>query len=147
MKNKLKNEQTIGFHRLKKIKKRAGATLVEALLALAIFSVFTIGSTQLIFMHRKTMDMASDYYTAANIAKNRLEFARTFDSSKLLKLNEVSLRIDASGNPLTEGHFCRTTTIGPLNNGVYQLTVTVKVMDRKTLSFDGPGQTLTSYIR
>lgn len=148
MKNRHTNERSTGFQRLgkKKRKNRAGTTLVEALIAMAVFAVFTTGSCKLLVAHRKLMDMARDHYTAANIAKNRYEMARTFDFEQLADLGEDALVVDASGMASDHGHFRRTTEITLLNTNAYELTITVNIQNRKTLAFDTAEQTITTYL-
>ncbi|VGO19156.1 type IV pilus modification PilV family protein [Pontiella sulfatireligans] len=130
----------------KKHKSRSGTTLVEALIALALFAFFTTGACKLIVTQRMTLDLARDYYTAANIAKNRMELARTFDFDQIQGLNETALSVDKNGFPAVRGAFSRTTTIGTIGTNLYEFAVTVRVRNRKTLEFSGDGQSISTYI-
>jgi len=131
---------------LEKIRNRAGATLVEALLAMAIFAVFTIGACKLLVSQRKLLDIARDHYTAANIAKNRMELLRTFDFEQIPQLAEDPVRIDGNGIPSTIGHFTRSTIINPLSTNLYELAITVQIQNRKTLEFDTAEETISTYV-
>ena len=125
---------------------RAGTTLLESLIAMAIFAVFTTGSCKLLVSHRKLLDMARDHYTAANIAKNRMELLRTFDYEQIPALAEGPIRTDENGIPSTLGHFSRITTVNTLSTNLYELAITVKIQNRKTLAFDKAEQTINTYI-
>ncbi len=127
-------------------KSRAGATFVEALIALAIFAVFTTGSFKVLVARRNIMDMSRDRYIAANLAKNRLELVRTFDFGQIPQLAETDIRIDNSGIPSTEGKFLRATDITTLSTNLLQLAISVKIQNRRTLEFDGPEEVLNTYI-
>ncbi|NNJ71466.1 MAG: hypothetical protein HKP10_09310 [Kiritimatiellales bacterium] len=130
----------------KKSKNCAGATFVEALIALAIFAVFTTGSFKVLVARRNIMDMSRDRYIASNIAKNRLELVRTFDFDQIPQLAESPVRIDNSGIPAAEGKFLRETDITTLNTNLLQLAISVKILNRRNLTFDGPEEVLNTYV-
>ena len=146
MRTNLQNKPQDGDQAMKKSKKRTGTTLIEALIAMAIFSIFTTGSCKLLIAHRKIMDMARDHYTAANIAKNRYEMARTFDFAQISDLSESAIMVDGNGIASDHGHFLRTTEISLLNTNAYELTITVNIQNRKTLAFDSAEQTISTFI-
>ena len=127
-------------------RKRSGTTLVEALMAIAIFAVFVTGTCKLLVSHRQLLDLSRDRYTAANIAKNRMELVRTFDFDQIPKLNESTLRVDDSGIPDNAGHFRRTTTVTSVSSNLCELVVTVEIQNRKTLAFSGVDETVTTYV-
>jgi Tfp pilus assembly protein PilV len=131
---------------LEKIRTRAGTTMLEALIAMTIFAIFTTGACKLLVSHRTMLDMARDHYTAANIAKNRMELLRTFNFEQIPALNEKAIRTDENGIPSALGHFSRSTTVSTLNTNIYELAITVKVQNRRTLAFDVAEQTLNTYI-
>lgn len=126
--------------------KRAGSTLIEALVAMSIFAVFIAGTSQLLVSYRSILDLARSHYTAANIAKNRMELVRTFDFDQIPQLTETGITVNDSGIPSVLGHFRRSTTISTLNTNLYELAITVQVQDRKTLAFDDSGETLSTFI-
>lgn len=127
-------------------RKRAGSTFIEALVAMSIFAVFITGACQLLISHRQILDMARDHYTAANIAKNRMELIRTFDFDQIPQLAETAVRVNDSGVAATDGHFRRLTTINVLNTNLYELAITVQIQDRKTLAFSESEETINTYI-
>ncbi|MCF7864854.1 MAG: prepilin-type N-terminal cleavage/methylation domain-containing protein [Kiritimatiellales bacterium] len=129
-----------------KSKKCAGSTFIEALVAMSIFAIFITGACQLLVSHRKIMDMARDHYTAANIAKNRLELVRTFDFDQIPQLTESAIVVNDAGIASTQGHFRRSTTVNTLNTNLYELAITVKIKDRKTLVFNETGETISTYV-
>lgn len=129
-----------------KNKSRAGVTIIEAMMALAIFAVFTTGTCKLLTANRKILDMARDHYIAANLAKDRMELTRTFAFDQIPELAENQLRIDDSGIPSTTGHFRRTTDITTINSNLYQLAITVDIQNRKTLQFAPAQQTISTYV-
>ena len=90
--------------------------------------------------------MARDHYTAANIAKNRMELIRTFDFDQIPQLAETAVRVNDSGVAATDGHFRRLTTINVLNTNLYELAITVQIQDRKTLAFSESEETINTYI-
>ncbi len=130
----------------KKSDRRAGVTLVETIVALAVLSVFTTGVCKLLLSHRKMSDMARAHYTAINIAKNRLELVRTFDFDQVGNFIEDKVVVDASGVPSTEGNYRRTTQIGTVSANLLELTVTVDLRNRKTLAFTPAKEVLATYI-
>ncbi len=125
---------------------RSGATLIEAILAVTIFAAFMTGTSKVLVSQKKVLDMARDHYTAANLAKNRMELLRTFDFNQIPALNETAIRIDNNGIPSTEGHFIRTTTINTITTNLYEMAITVKIQNRKTLAFDTAEQTINTYV-
>lgn len=145
MKRASTNQSTIASAE-KHSKSRAGATIVEALVALSIFAVFSVGACKLLTSHRRIMDMARDHYTAVNLAKDRMELARTFEFDQLPELAEDKLIIDESGIPKTYGHYRRTTQVTMVASNLYQLAITVDIQNRKTLKFAPMEQSINTYI-
>ena len=141
-----KQDASTGLRSLKKSRNRAGVTFVEALVAMAIFAIFSTGTCKLLMAHRQTLDSARDHYIAANIAKNRLELVRTFGFDQIPYLTESPIRIDNSGIPAAEGNFLRETDITTLSSNLLQLAISVKIQNRKTLEFDGAEETLNTYV-
>lgn len=125
---------------------RAGTTFVEAVIALALFAIFTVGASKLLVSHRKTLDMARDRYIAANIAKNRIELVRTFDFDQIPEMAETGIRTNDGGIPSSEGNFQRTTQVSMLNANLYGVTCTVKIKNRKTLAFGPAAEELNTYV-
>ena len=121
-------------------------SLVETMMAVAIFAAFMVGICQMMVVHRQMTDMARAHYTAVNIAKNRLELVRTFEFEQVGNFLEDKIRVDASGLADLNGEFRRSTTIANINGGLLELTVTVEIRDRKTLTFKGRKEFLSTYF-
>ncbi len=100
----------------------------------------------MLVIHRRTLDMARDHYIAANLAKDRMELARTFEFDQIPDLQEDQILLDANGSPSLTGHFRRSTVITTLNTNLYQLAITVDIQNRKTLEFAPAEQTINTYI-
>lgn len=130
-----------------KTRNHAGVSVVEALVALVLFAVFMTGAGKILLSHRGLADVTREHYTAVNIAKNRIELARTFNFDALSNFSETAELIDASGNRLdgNRGTYRRSTVVVQTNN-VAELTVTVDIRNHKTLKFDGAHQQIKTFI-
>jgi len=121
---------------------KSGMTLVEAVLAVMVLCIATAGAALGVVASNKVADQARDHYIAENIARNRLEQAKTMSFSNLIALNESNTIVDASGNapnPISNGRFQRSTTVTTnmlSNTNLLQLVVTVVIQNRVSLAFD-----------
>lgn len=129
-----------------KSKNCAGASLVEVMIALTIFGIFAAGSSKMLVSHRKILDSARDHYIAANLAKDRIELARTFEFDQVPQLSEYALIVDESGIASSAGHYRRTTTVTTVQTNLYRVAITVDIQNRKTLIFSPAEQSVTTYI-
>jgi len=127
-------------------KSRAGSSIVEVMVALALFGVFTTATCKLLVSHRKVLDSARDHYIAANLAKDRIELARTFEFEQLRGLREKAIIVDESGLPSSFGHYRRSTTVTVVRTNLYEMAITVDIQNRKTLKFSPAEQSVTTYI-
>ncbi len=127
-------------------KRRGGATIVETVIALTIFAVFSTGACKLMVSHRKILDLSRDIYTASNLAKSRLELARTLEFEQVPDLFENQLLLDASGIPSSSGHFRRTTTVSAVSSNLYEVVIQVDIQNRKTLAFSPAKQDISTYV-
>lgn len=91
--------------------RRAGFTLVEAMIASALFFVISGGFIAAYISGMRTHRMASDYYRAICIARNRIQRARTLEYDSLNLLTEIDRPVDQNGNPSIDGQFRRTTLV------------------------------------
>lgn len=132
--------------RVRRSRNRAGSTFVEAIIAVAILALFSTGASKLLVSHRKLLDMARDRYTAGNLAKNRLELVRTFDFEQIPEMEEIGIRIDDNGVPSIDGNFLRITSVSPLNTNLYELAVSVKIKNRKTLAYGPAEEVINTYV-
>ena len=94
---------------------RKGATLVEVLFSALILTIVLVG---VLFIFTQTYDMSKriDYeYVATNLAKDRIERAKTIMESSgfdfLPELDETDTTVDASGGSDPDGDFKRSTTV------------------------------------
>lgn len=127
-------------------RKCAGMTLVEALVAIAVFAVFMTGASKILMSHRKVTDMARSHYVAINIAKNRMELVRTFGFDHVHEFLEDKVLVNANGLPSTEGDYRRTTQISNISVNLVELFITIDIRNRKSLEFSGEQELLTTYI-
>ena len=111
---------------------KKGTTLVEVLFSAMILAVAVTG---ILFIFVQTIDMSRrvDYeYTATNLARARMERARsvieTNGLDSLPDLNETDTLIDATGAPDAAGDFKRTTTVATLGSGILSLEFEVEVV-------------------
>lgn len=125
---------------------RAGVALVEALVAIMLFAIFITGAGKLLLSHRKISDMARAHYTAANIAKNRLELVRSFEFDERPDFLENNVVVNMSGLPDSTGHYRRSTTITNLGINICELMVRVEILDRKTLTYNGRNETVQTIM-
>lgn len=128
---------------------RAGMTLIEALIAIVIFGMVIAGFCNSILCVKKMRDISFDHYMAVNIAKNRIERARTLPYENLSSFAESALVIDQYGflaSTSDEGRFERTTEISVVSSNLTEIFVIVRIRDRETLQFGDEKETLKSYI-
>ena len=102
-------------------RKPKGATLTEVLFSAVIISLVMV-SIVLIFVQTVDISKRIDYeYTATNLAKNRLERARTLITTSgfdfLSDLGETDTVIDEDGAADTEGDFKRSTLVSTNYSG------------------------------
>ncbi len=113
--------------RLQKQKnKRVGFTLVEALISSALFFVIAGSFVAAYISAMRTHRMASNFYRATCIARNRIQRARTLDYDSLALLSEVEASVDENGNRDLSGHFQRTTSISNTVLACTRIRVNVK---------------------
>ncbi len=111
---------------LSRCKRKDGVTLVETLFS-AVILVLVVAGVLVIFV--RTVDISKRIdkeYVATNLAKSRVERARTtkvthgFDS--LVDLNETDVIIDSDGVSDLDGEYKRSTTVTTNYNGNARLT-------------------------
>lgn len=131
---------------MKKIHKNRGLTLVESIVGICIFGIAIAGMCALVVSARELSDRARLHYTAINIAKNRLEKARTLNFSMLDLFQENGVVVDYNGNPDPNGAFKRSTVISNVATNLVEIIITVDIRNRVTLGFAGENETLRSYL-
>lgn len=122
-----------------------GVTIVEVVIALAIFGIAVGAACGLVVGARTLSDSARDHYTAINLAKNRLERAGALGYDVLPLFEESNSVVDKNGNPDPNGNFRRSTIVSDVRSNLRELTVIVEIKNRFTLQFDGEAETLKTY--
>lgn len=122
--------------------------MVESIVAIFVLAIFSTGACKLLLSHRAIADVTREHYTAVNIAKNRIELARTFSFNSLSGFQETRVPVDAFGDPTTASlaTYLRNTDINMITNNLIELTVKVDVRDHKTWKFAGASQEVKSFI-
>jgi len=127
---------------------RRGMTLVEAVVAMAVFSLWLAGACRLVVMSKELSDRARANYTAVNLCKNRMERAKALGFNDLNLFTENQVVVDHNGNPSASGRYRRTTSVYTANTNLNlkAIAVTVEIKNRLTSRFDGLNEQLVSYI-
>ncbi|OGV62094.1 MAG: hypothetical protein A2498_07710 [Lentisphaerae bacterium RIFOXYC12_FULL_60_16] len=103
----------------------AGFTLTELMVASMIFLMVSTAFTAAMLTALRTQYMATDYYAAMCLARNRIQRARTLDFSSLELLVENQLTVDSIGNPTASGRYQRTTVVSNVSPTCVAFTVKV----------------------
>ena len=125
---------------------KAGVTLVEVMVAILILGLCIGGLCQLAANARQLSDMSRTHYTAINIAKNRLERAKTVDYDELKFLVENDIVVDPSGRADSSGHYRVNTGVTQASTNLMEIVVTVAIMNRLTLDFGSESETIQTYV-
>ncbi len=107
---------------------KAGMTLVEVLIASMIIVIFCSGFFLALVSSLKSQWVASNYYKAMNLAKNRIQHARTVDFYTLPLMEESNVRVDEEGNLSITGNYIRNTIVNTnvIPDLLYEITVQIK---------------------
>jgi len=124
----------------------AGLTLVEVVIAIGVFSIFMGSACFLIARTREMTDVARSHYIAINIAKNKLEKARTHDFDHLYTFIENEVVVDQNGSLDSNGRWRRTTSVTTMGPNLKKITFKVEMRNRETMKFDGREEHVSSYI-
>ncbi|MDP6525189.1 MAG: prepilin-type N-terminal cleavage/methylation domain-containing protein [Kiritimatiellia bacterium] len=124
----------------------SGLTLIETIVALAIFAICIGGYCALVTQVRQAADMARDRYIAVNIAKNRMERARSFDYDQLHLFVDSGVILDDDGNPDIDGNFQRTTSVSNVTDSLSLISIKIEVRDRITRKFDDDPEVIQTYL-
>jgi len=124
----------------------SGMTLVETIVALAVFALCVGGICALVVHSKATGDLARDHYTAVNIAKNRIERAKEYDFDELYNFLETDVEVDRAGNPDPDGRFRRTTLVSSAAENLAEITVIVEIRSRVSSSFEGENEEVRTFI-
>lgn len=125
---------------------KAGATIVEVIMALMIFGVCVAGLSGLAMSIHTGSDIARDHYVAANLAKNRLERAKSTTFTQLSTLAENGTVVDVNGTPSAAGNYRRQTTVTTISPTLQEVTVNVWIRNRVSRRFEPAVENVKSYI-
>ena len=108
------------------MKKRCeGMTLVEIMIASLVFLIVSITFAAALIGALRTAYMASDYYAATSIARNRLQRAKSMDFDSIPLLVETNTVVDSLGIAATDGRYLRTTEVSNAAPWTYWIKVSV----------------------
>lgn len=125
--------------------RRAGLTLVETVLSIGIMGLFMGGTCAVLLRCKQLNDRARVHYAAVNIAKSRLELARTYEYDLMYALSQDDVVVDKNGVP-GSGDYRISTVITPLSSNLTEIAIDVEVLNRITRRFDGERESVRSYV-
>lgn len=129
---------------------KAGASIVEVLVALSLFATFITGAVKVIAAQHRVTDQARAHYTAINVAKNRIESLRNMRRSsytQIANMIEADFTVDEEGLSDLNGKFSRTTRIHTTSvSDLLEIQVTVKIRNPVTLEFGSEQEFVKSYM-
>lgn len=125
---------------------RDGISMAEVLVALFIFAVAVTGLCSLSVIAREASDRARDHYVAINLAKNRLERAKSFEFGQLYLFEEYQTPVDITGKSDPNGDYRRSTIVTNVNAGLTEVRVTVEIRNRDTWEFVPGVEDIRSYV-
>ena len=108
-----------------KICENRGATLIEIMIAVAVFSIAMVGLLD-VTAQCVTMGKRAEFaYTAYNLAKNHIERLKALDFASLASAAETGMVINADGDPDTSGLFARSTAVTTSYSNNANLTLVI----------------------
>lgn len=128
------------------VRARDGLGLVEVVIALFIFAAMVAGMCGLVLIARESSDRARDHYVAVNLAKNRLERAKSFGFDQLSMFAEDKVRMNSQGVQTPNGDFRRTTIVSNVTPNLTEVRVTVEIRNRETWEFVPGEEDIRSYV-
>ena len=128
------------------VDEKSGFTIVEVVVAILILGLCIGGLCQLAVNSRQLSDMARSHYTAINIAKNRLERAKTVEYDEIRFLAENGIIVDASGRADSTGQYRIDTGVSQAGTNLMELVVTVGIRNRMSLVFEGESESVQTYV-
>ena len=125
-------------------------TLLETVIALAVFWMCIAGFAALFMQTKQLSDKSRSHYVAVNLAKNEIEraglYTRPGQLQQLLNINTNPLIMDSHGRPDTEADFRRTTRVTVMSSNLYEMVVDVQIRDKYSLAFGQEKETLQTYF-
>ena len=123
-----------------------GFTLIEVVVAIMVLAMCIGGLCQLFVNVHQLSEMSRSHYIAINIAKNRIERAKTLEYSDLALVTENDGPVNVSGAPDNNGFFKVTTELRAAGTNLMEMIVTVGIKNRTTLTFKGEEEQAKTYI-
>jgi prepilin-type N-terminal cleavage/methylation domain-containing protein len=140
----------VNFISVKKSSGKAGMTLVEVMVALALLGIGLAGGYYAISAAMQARRFAHDHYIAALIANNQVERAKNLPFVQLILLSENNFRVDDLGQASQDGRYYRSTTITTpwnANTNLAQVSVSVRVPHPRLQASDGGTTTVATLLR
>ena len=109
---------------------RAGFTIIESIMAVSVLSITMGAFIMLSLCSLRELALASDYFRATALARNRVERVRTMNFDTILGLTEAEHRVDGHGNPSPEGVYLRETVVSSVTENCANILVTVSFPGR-----------------
>jgi prepilin-type N-terminal cleavage/methylation domain-containing protein len=106
-------------------KRDSGFSLMEVMMASAIFLIASLGFSFGLIAAMKSQSMSSDHYRSMTIARNRIQRARSLNFDSLPLLEESDIQVDDFGRPSPGGHYYRYTGVTNYAANCYELIVSV----------------------
>lgn len=128
------------------VNSRSGFTLVEVVIAIMILAMCVGGLCQLFVNVHQLSEMSRSHYIAVNIAKNRIERAKTLEYADLALLCEIDGIVNSSGAFDPDGFFKVNTRIVPVGSNLTEVVVIVGIKSRKHLDFRGEQEEARTYL-
>lgn len=129
---------------------RSGVGLIEVVIALFVFSMSIAGMCALAVIVKESSDRARDHYVAVNLAKNRLERAKSFDFTQLYTFRESQSLVDLNGTPVSasdpRGDYRRSTIVTNVTDNLTEVRVTVEIRNRQTWEFVPGVEDIRTYV-
>ncbi len=125
---------------------RDGLGLIEVMISLTIFAASITGMCGLALICRDSSDRARDHYIAVNLAKNRLERAKSLGFGQLSTFAENMVLVNSQGRPSGILDFRRTTIVSNVTASLTEVRVTVEIRNRETWSYVPGVEDIRSYV-
>lgn len=125
---------------------RTGSTLPEVMIAVALLGLTVGGMCWLVVSAKNLNDQARDHYIAVNLAKNRMERARTFPFSSLEMFVANNVVVDHNGTPTWNGRYRLSTSVSTIQPNLKEMVVVVGIRNRYSYAFEGEQEELRSYF-
>ena len=129
-----------------KASKRCGFTLIEVVIAIMILAMCLGGLCHLFVNGYQLSEMSRSHYIAINIAKNKIERAKTLGYTDLALLSATDGPVNSSGATDAEGFFYVTTLVQPAGSNLMEIVVVVGIKSRLHLDFIGEQEEARTYI-